>query len=205
MELSASLLAFRQPRAIVVVHTQSKCGCAQRDRLPDAPHAEDAEAKSTQRSAKKQRRRPSSPLTASQCGFRRCRSTGRSEDQEQRKIRDGIREDVGRIEDGQPPRRRCGQIDVIVPNGVGSKDLDAGRQAADAFCIQLVVGHDQNRLEAAGHLQQSVSDGIGFTPELRVELRIRTLDDRIRRKARHQQPSAPIRAVFSFRSHSWSS
>ena len=128
---------------------------ALRHRLPMRPEPDDAELPAAQLHAEQLVERPSLPVAAPQHPLAFAQPAGHGQDQRQREIGRGIRQDVRRVGDDDAPLTRGGDVDVVVADGdVGDDAQSLAR--FDHRPIDGVGDHRQQRLLAGDAAHQLV-------------------------------------------------
>src|SRR5581483_365600 len=148
----------REPRAVMVKHGHVESARAPRDRLADAPHAEDAERRAMYVVPEELLQLPSLPLARAQPRFGFGQPPRRREDQCPGEIGGGVVEHARRVGRHHAARRAGGHVDVVV----------ADRDVA-------------HRFEAGTTLQQRGVDALGQRNDGAVFVRER-LRERVRRE-----------------------
>ena len=128
-------------RVIGDAHAQRQA-CATCSFLGDATEADQPQRFSFDIGAQQLRRRPSRPLTRSQCALAFAGAPARHQDQQQRQLGRRICQCVGRIGDDQVGLLCRGQVDVFIAGAEVGDDLgfQPGVAAASPSSLSVMVG-----------------------------------------------------------------
>ncbi len=138
----------------MVQHLHAEAGATTGDGLPDAPEADDAQDRLVRVDTEVLGDPPTRPAPGPQVTLGVRGEPSRREDQQERQVRRGLVEDPRRVAHRDAPRRRRGDIDVVVADRDGGDDPQPVPARGEHLVVDAVGEDAQQRVRVSGGVAQ---------------------------------------------------